>query len=128
MTSGNTVWIPANNNVISGATTGLTYTNIVDFINDSLDNYGITDIRAQIATGNTTTSLSYGNTYAAFYIINSPNTTFSIDLYTPNAGWTIRYTESNIYDVVGTRLTPTPNYRPIDCATNYPIVNSIVIE
>lgn len=128
MTTGNTNWILANNNVVSGTTTGLTYTNSVDFINNTLDSYGIIDFRAQISTANTTTSLAYGDEFAAFYIINSPNTTFSIDLYSPSAGWTRRYTESNIYDVVGINLVPNPNYLPIDCVTNYPIVNSIVIE
>ncbi len=65
-------WISANNDVVSGATTGLTYTNFVDFLNNAFDELGVYPrYRAQISTEKTV------NGYSGFYIIKPETDTFS---------------------------------------------------
>jgi hypothetical protein len=70
--SNNINWVSANNDVVSGATTGLTYTNFVDFLNNVFVEFGIDDkYKAQISTEKTV------NGFSGFYIIKPETDSFS---------------------------------------------------
>ncbi len=71
-------WIPANNNVVSactGTTTGLTYTDFVDFLNETFWNLGV-NYRAQIST----VEVNVGtNSKSGFYLIYPENDVFYLN-------------------------------------------------
>jgi hypothetical protein len=71
-------WIPANNNVVSactGTTTGLTYTDFVDFLNETFWNLGV-NYRAQIST--VEVNAGY-NSKSGFYLIYPENDVFYLN-------------------------------------------------
>jgi hypothetical protein len=80
-TSGSTDIVLATNTISSGCTgggiTGLTYTNFVDFLNDTFAAVGLTDYHAQISL--VERSVSGSNSSNGFYIIRPSTDTFSIN-------------------------------------------------
>ena len=125
--SANLNWVSANNGVTSGTTVGLTYTDTVDWLNGLFVTYGITEVAAQIALVNALTDID-GFQDAYFYLVRDAGTTFSIDLYSPDAGWTKRFTETGIFENSGTgTYYASGSYDPSSCG-EYNIDNGFVVE
>jgi hypothetical protein len=74
----NANWIPANNNIVlpcTGTTTGWTYTDFVDFLNETFCNLGV-DYRAQISTIEVDLD---SNSKSGFYLIYPENDVFYLN-------------------------------------------------
>jgi len=125
-------WISSDNDTISGTTTGLTYTNYVDFLNNAFTSAGLY-YRAQIATGLTVTTTASG-IISGFYIIRPINDTFSLlinnnggeafdYLYTENSFDALQwYNSTNVYS-----NRTADGYEALQC-DNIIISDGIVIE
>lgn len=110
-------WIPANNNIVSactGTTTGWTYTDFVDFLNETFWNLGV-DYRAQISTVEVNV-VSHSNN--GFYLIYPENDVFSLTT-SSNSGTIIPLTYSNgaVNSSYNTYYKATDNVN-YDCETN----------
>jgi hypothetical protein len=137
------VWVEANNTVISACTlsnpTGWTYTNFVDFLNDTFMGLGMTQYEAKLSYIEITNqTLSDGTVIgppkrkarAGFYLIFPENDTFEIKVTctTQNDGLqSYTYTNNNLYllPIGGSYITPYANTNiginfavDYDCKTN----------
>jgi hypothetical protein len=74
-------WISANNNIVSGCTsgnvTGLTYTNFVDLLNNVFNTFGLSKYKAQVSLYSHD---FFGQQETGFYIIRPSGDTFTIDV------------------------------------------------
>lgn len=124
----NTVnWIPANNNIVSGCTsgsvTGITYTNMVDMMNDMFTTLGLSEYSAQIALD--TNTFVTGGSQCGFYLITPITDDFEINVTSSiSGGADITYTRT---DVVANN--PFGNYYDMTpSGFNYDCLNNVVIE
>lgn len=99
ITSDNVIFIPANNNIISGCTfdnpTGFTYTNFVDFLNDtflSLNLYNYTAVVSLKEKNGVGVDCSKNG----FYIKFPENDTFSLVMTEIGQGYIITYTNDGL--------------------------------
>jgi hypothetical protein len=124
----NTVnWIPANNNIISGCTsgsvTGITYTNMVDMFNDMFSTLGLNDYSAQIALD--TNPYVTGNSQCGFYLITPVIDDFEINITSSIIGGAdITYTRTGIIPLNSSGYYYDMTYN----GYNYDCLNNIVIE
>jgi len=101
VTDTNINWVEAQNDIISGCTlgnqTGYTYTNFVDFLNDTFDNLGLLEYRAIISLKeNLDVSIScLGKN--GFYITYPKTDIFSIDVESDFIGNQITYSNNFIF-------------------------------
>jgi hypothetical protein len=124
----NTVnWVPANNNIVSGCTsgsvTGITYTNMVDMMNNMFTTLGLTDYSAQIALDTNINVM--GGSQCGFYLITPISDIFEINVTSSiSGGADITYTR---FDVVANN--PFGDYYGMTYnGYNYDCLNNIVIE
>lgn len=112
-------WIPANNNVVSactGTTTGLTYTDFVDFLNETFWNLGV-NYRAQVSLVEYNLGSNSNN---GFYLIYPENDVFSLTT-SSNSGFPTSLVYNN--GSIGGALTGLGYYKATDnvdydCETN----------
>lgn len=93
-------WVLADNNIVSGCTigsvTGITYTNIVDMLNDTFTTLGLTEYSAQIALNQN--AFVSGNSYNGFYLMWPKNDTFEITIRSHHpTGYTLFYTNCGLH-------------------------------
>jgi hypothetical protein len=125
----NTVnWIPANNNIVSGCTsgsvTGITYTNMVDMMNDMFTTLGLSEYSAQIALD--TNIYVTGASQCGFYLITPIGDDFEINVTSSiSSGADITYTRTN---VVGNNSAGLLYYGMTPSGFNYDCLNNVVIE
>jgi hypothetical protein len=132
------IWVPANNDVISGCTlsnpTGWTYTNFVDFLNITFMTLGLAQYEARLSYKEITSqTLSNGTVIGppkrkyrtGFYLIFPENDTFEFKVYCTtqsNGEQTYIYSNDNLYlDLPGVDK-PTPYVGStfgINLAVNY---------
>lgn len=124
----NTVnWIPANNNIVSGCTsgsvTGITYTNMVDMMNDMFTTLGLSGYSAQIAL-NTNTFVT-GASQCGFYLITPVSDMFEINA-TSSIGYgaDITYTKTSVIANNSAGQYYDISYNGFD----YDCLNNVVIE
>jgi hypothetical protein len=107
------IWVPANNNVLSGCTlsnpTGWTYTNFVDFLNNTFITLGLTQYEARLSyTEITSQTFSDGSVVgpplekgrSGFYLIFPENDTFELKIYCTSqvsGQQTFVYSNDNLY-------------------------------
>jgi len=122
-------WVPANNNIVysctTGNATGWTYTNFVDFLNNTFGTYGLNyEARLSYKTINVGS-----NSVAGFYLINPENDIFSIKTISEaDSGGLYRlsyengkigYWEDNQFtNPITNYYKATNNYFNYDCETN----------
>lgn len=124
----NTVnWIPANNNIVSGCTsgsiTGITYTNMVDMMNDMFTTLGLNEYSAQIALD--TNSFVTGGSQCGFYLITPTADVFEINVTSSiTGGADITYTRNDVVanNSFGNYYDMSHNGFTYDC------LNNVVIE
>lgn len=112
-------WVPANNNVVSactGTTTGLTYTEFVDFLNTTFWNLGV-NYRAVVSLVEVNLGSNSNN---GFYLIYPENDVFSLSTAS-NSGFPTSLVYSN--GSIGGPLTGLGYYKATDnvnynCETN----------
>jgi hypothetical protein len=125
----NTVnWIPANNNIVSGCTsgsvTGITYTNMVDMMNNMFTTLGLSEYSAQIALD--TNPFVTGASQCGFYLITPISDNFEINVTSSiGGGADITYTRTN---VIGNNSAGLLYYGMTPSGFNYDCLNNIVIE
>lgn len=125
----NTVnWIPANNNIVSGCTsgsvTGITYTNMVDMMNDMFTTLGLTDYTAQIALE--TNPWVTGASQCGFYLITPALDMFEINATSSvSSGADITYTRNNI---IGLNSAGLLYYGMTYNGFTYDCLNDVIIE
>ena len=123
----NTVnWIPANNNIVSGCTsgsvTGITYTNMVDMMNDMFTTLGLSGYSTQIALD--TNTFVTGNSQCGFYLMAPVSDMFEINVTSSiGGGADITYTRNGI---IGTLFGQ--YYDMSASGFNYDCLNNVVIE
>lgn len=117
VTNDSVIWVPANNTVISactlGNTTGWTYSNFVDFLNETFIQLGLTDYEARLSyieidsqtfSDGSVVAPPLEKNRAGFYLIFPENDTFELRVYcTSQLGGlqTYVYSNDNLYiDVV----------------------------
>ena len=124
----NTVnWISANNNIVSGCTsgsvTGITYTNMVDMMNDMFTTLGLSGYSAQIALN--TNPFVTGGSQCGFYLMTPVSDMFEINVTSSiSGGADITYTRNDIIAV-----NASGNYYDMShSGFDYNCLNNIVIE
>jgi hypothetical protein len=129
-TSGTTLLMDANNFVVSGCTngntTGLTYTNFVDFLNYVFSELGLIEYVAQISTHMNTISTRLHSSKNGFYIIRPTSDTFEFEIssdYVPRNPTILRYTESTVEEISGHSW---PEYKSVCDGLN--LCNGLVVE
>jgi hypothetical protein len=127
ITPNNVNFVRAENNIISGCTsggiTGWTYTNFVDFLNDTFTNLGLTEYKAIISLKE---KQGVGNECSmnGFYISYPKNDTFSIVIQSDSDVSTIcNYTNIGLFLIKGNKnyYCSTADNIGYDCLKN--IVN-----
>lgn len=92
-------WISANNNIVSGCTsgsvTGITYTNVVDMLNNMFTTLGLTEYSAQIAL-DTNAFIPTSNSQCGFYLMWPKADTFEIKINS-SIGFTMYYTNCGLF-------------------------------
>jgi cell division septation protein DedD len=132
MNSGNINVQNANNLTTTGCTSGgivigRTYTNFVDFINNTFTSFNLTNYRAQVSY---ISRIVLGtNSDSGFYIVFPNSDTFSL-VITSNSGspFKLKYTNDNLYRWNGSTYVPSNNYYYGLITNITPVVNGIVIE
>jgi len=130
LNSGNVNVQNATNDVVVGCTpgvTGRTYTNFVDFINNTFTSLSLTNYRAQVSYISRTVPNTHTN--AGFYIVFPNSDTFSL-VITSNTGspFKLKYTNDNLYRWNGSTYVQSNNYYYGLITNITPVVNGIVIE
>lgn len=131
--------VNSTNNISYGGcppsiTSGVTYSNLVDFINTSIQSFSITGITAQTSTKTIVPPPSSGPTYySGFYIVYESGHTFSIDIDSgfPNPFCILRYAQDGLYYDLGPpfgyQIVPHYSYQDYILDVT-PIVGGVVIE
>lgn len=125
----NTVnWVSANNNIVSGCTsgsvTGITYTNMVDMMNDMFTTLGLSDYSAQIALD--TNAFVTGASQCGFYLMTPVADIFEINVTSSiSSGANITYTKTG---VIGLNSSGLLYYGMTYDGYNYDCLNNVVIE
>ena len=95
-------WITANNDIVSGCTsgsvTGITYTNIVDMLNSTFSTLGLSGYNTQIALD--TNLYVTGNSKCGFYMMWPMNDTFQISIKS-SLGSEMTYTNTKVGQIGG---------------------------
>jgi hypothetical protein len=130
LNSGNVNVQNATNDVVVGCTPGVigrTYTNFVDFINNTFTSLSLTNYRAQVSYISRTVPNTHTN--AGFYIVFPNSDTFSL-VITSNTGspFKLKYTNDNLYRWNGSTYVQSNNYYYGLITNITPVVNGIVIE
>jgi hypothetical protein len=123
----NTVnWVPANNTIVSGCTsgsvTGITYTNMVDMMNDMFTTLGLSGYSAQIALEQNT--FVTGNSQCGFYLMTPASDMFEINVTSSvSGGADITYTRNDIValNMPGNYYDMSYNGFEYDCLNNIAI-------
>ena len=132
LNSGNINIQNATNLTTTGCTfgnivTGRTYTNFVDFINNTFTSLSLTNYRAQVSY--ISRVVANTNSDSGFYIIFPNSDTFSL-VITSNAGspFKLKYTNDNLYRWGNNQWVVNNNYYYGIITNITPVVNGIVIE
>jgi hypothetical protein len=121
ITSATVHTIVADNLIVSGSTTGVTYTDFVTFFNNAFTMYGLTGYTAQISTN----IVGGGGSKSAdgFYIIYPISDTFEINVVSSVGGQPLSYRNGALVLWDGSFA----QYYGINCS-NIDLQNGIVIE
>ena len=116
-------WISANNNIVSGCTsgsvTGITYTNVVDMLNNVFTTLGLTEYSAQIALNTNSFLGTNSHSPCGFYLIWPIADTFEIKINS-SIGYTMYYTNYGLFCFGSTNGYYQSTFEGFDydCATN----------
>lgn len=119
-------WISSHNNIVSGCTsgsvTGITYTNMVDMMNDMFTTLGLSGYSTQIALD--TNSFVTGSSQSGFYLMAPTSDNYEINVTSSiGGGADITYTRNS---VVGTLFGQ--YYDVTGSGFDYDCLNNVVIE
>ena len=103
VTTDNVIWVPAQNDIISGCTsggtTGWTYTNFVDFLNYTFVTLGLYDYKAVVSKKEKSGIGQYCSKNG-FYLVFPQNDIFSLEMNEIDNGYIITYANDGISDNV----------------------------
>ena len=130
------IWVPANNEVISGCTfgnpTGWTYTNFVDFLNETFSDLGLTQYEARLSYNRITTQILADGTdvglpaekaRTGFYLIFPENDIFQLSIYCTSQNDVMIYKNDTVLweTEVDISITPQSPYRGSSRAINFAV-------
>jgi len=125
-------WTDSNNLVVSactvGSTTGITYTNFVDMLNDTFTLLGLTDYRAQISHTQRIADNPNCDRYNGFYIVSPVGSQFEIIVEQPME-FPVKYTNDSItvLQTYQTEFTQVYFYG-MTCDVRYDTVSDTIYE